>query len=216
MMRRYVVSAAVLVFLAALVSSAQILKLSAIQGSASFFSFSHCVLPLISLLFGLNGSIVLVAIMGFLKYAGFLTCTYFGLPTFAASLCWVTNSRLVRLGIPMLCMALFIAHPVGFAAMPYTFYWFIPMICVFFSERNKFLTALSSTFVAHAVGSVMHLYFVNSMTSAEWLSLIPRVAIERLVFALGMYVVYGVIAWALYVIYFVLRKRILHCSATTD
>ena len=44
---------------------------------------------------------------------------------------------------------------------------------------------MSATFIAHAVGSLIWLYTVG-MTSLYWNSLIPLVAIERLVFAVGM------------------------------
>lgn len=217
MMRRYVVSAAVLAFLMMLFGSAHIIKLNSIQGLIkSFFSFSHCVTPLIGMLFGMWGSAALIIGMFSLKLSGLVAYSYFGLPTFAASLCWATQNRLVRVGLPAACMALFIAHPIGSAAAPYAFYWFIPMLCAFARKQNRFLTALSSTFVAHGVGSVIHLYFINPMTSSAWLALIPIVAIERLVLALGMYVAYGAVTWALHIASLALQQKFQQCPAATD
>lgn len=216
-MRRYVVCAAVLVFLAMFFSFAQIMKLNGIQGLIkSFFSFSHCVMPLIGMVFGLWGSVVLILGMFSLKISGLMLHSYFGLPTFAASLCWATRNRLVRVGIPVVCMGLFVAHPIGFAAAPYAFYWFIPMVCAFVGKNNRFLTALSSTFTAHAVGSVVHLYCINPMTSSAWLALIPVVAVERLVLALGMYVVYGILVWTLHVTSVALQQKFQQSPIATD
>lgn len=217
MMKRYVVSAAVLVFLTLFCGSAQIMKLNSIQGLIkSFFSFSHCVTPLIGMFFGMWGSALLMLGMVSMKISGFVAYTYFGVPTFAASLCWATRNRFVRIGIPALCMALFIAHPIGFASAPYAFYWFIPIVCAFAHTQNRFLTALSSTFVAHGVGSVIHLYFINPMNSSAWLALIPVVALERLVLALGMYVSYGVVTWVLHIASLALQQKFQQCPAATD
>lgn len=217
MMRRYVVSAAVLAFLTMLFGSAQIMKLNSIQGLIqSCFSFSHCITPLIGMLFGIWGSVALILGMLSLKVSGLVAYTYFGLPTFAASLCWATHNRMVRVGIPVLCMALFMIHPIGMAAAPYALYWLIPIICAFARKQNRFFTALSSTFIAHGVGSVMHLYFINPMNSAAWLGLIPVVALERLVLALGMYVAYGLITWGLHIVSQALQQKFQQCPAATD
>ncbi len=45
--------------------------------------------------------------------------------------------------------------------------------------------ALASTFIAHAVGSVIWLYTVPMVASA-WLALIPIVACERLLYTAGI------------------------------
>jgi hypothetical protein len=59
----------------------------------------------------------------------------------------------------------------------------------FFRGVSVCCLALSSTFVAHAIGSLMWLYFLPT-TPEYWMLLIPRVAIERIVFALAMSLVY--------------------------
>ena len=113
-------------------------------------------------------------------------------PGFFASLYWATRSSIIRVCVPLACMALFIVHPVGGQVFVYSFYWLIPVV-IYFSNRNTvFMQALGSTFVAHAVGSVIWLYTVP-MTPVMWLGLIPFVAVERLLFAVSMTVTYRVI-----------------------
>jgi hypothetical protein len=99
----------------------------------------------------------------------------------------------IRVILPLCCIICFILHPVGQNAFLYSFYWFIPVGCYFLQMYvgcfRPVCVALSSTFIAHAVGSLMWLY-VLSTTSEYWILLIPRVAGERLFFALGMTLTY--------------------------
>jgi len=89
-------------------------------------------------------------------------------------------------------MILFIAHPVASKAFAYSFYWLIPVVLYVLNYKNTFCKALTATFLAHAVGSIIWLYTVP-MTSTQWLALIPVVAVERLVMACGMVVLYQVL-----------------------
>jgi len=107
---------------------------------------------------------------------------------------WATNHPVIRVGLPLLCMGLFIAHPIGSQAFLYSFYWLIPIVLYAFPHQSLFLQSLGSTFVAHAVGSVIWLYTVP-MTAGMWLGLIPVVIIERVLFALGMVVMHQVISF---------------------
>ena len=198
MMKRYLISAIAAACVALLFGSAYFAKINGIHGlDRAHFSFLQCILPLAGMLCGVFGSVALFFASLGLKSLGMIHLTYFGLPTFCASLCWTSYNRAVKIGISLVCMVLFIAHPIGLYAAPYALYWLIPIACAF-AGKNRFLTALSSTFVAHAVGSVMHLYMVNAMSSAAWLALIPIVAIERLVLALGMYVAFGCVSRLIY------------------
>jgi hypothetical protein len=61
-------------------------------------------------------------------------------------------------------------------------------------QRSLFLQALGSTFIAHAVGSVIWLYTVP-MTAAMWMGLMPIVLFERIAFALGMVIAHYVISF---------------------
>ena len=94
-----------------------------------------------------------------------------------------------------LCMIIFIANPVGREAWYYTLYWLIPMAAVFFKKR-LILNALGSTFTAHAIGSTAFLYSIT-MPSSAWTALIPQVAIERGLFAVGIWVSVILFNWLL-------------------
>jgi len=92
--------------------------------------------------------------------------------------------RLAPAAVSLVCMALFIAHPVGGQVWYYSLYWLVPAIALLLPER-LFLRSLGSTFTAHAIGSTIFLYLVPS-TPALWIALIPVVAFERTMFALGI------------------------------
>lgn len=191
-----------LIAIVSLFGIASFFTLNSIKGLTGVsFSWSHCVAPLFGVFCGLTGSFALLGGMLSVRFIGTLfgvvRYTYFGLPTFAGSLFWATGNRVITMGIPLLCMILFIAHPIGYFAAPYAFYWLIPSIIGFFKTRNSLLISLASTFTAHAVGSVMHLYLVNPMSSTDWLKLIPIVACERIAFAVGMCACYNSIKWLL-------------------
>jgi hypothetical protein len=74
-------------------------------------------------------------------------------------------------------------------------YWFIPVVAYLWQKNKKtqsmIITALQSTFVAHAAGSIMWL-FLRPISPVSWLSLIPVVAAERLVLACMMVIAYTV------------------------
>lgn len=181
--------------------AAQIVKVSFMLGSyMMFFSLSNVVTPLSGAFAGLSGSIFTLI----LKLAWALFCTgsmvsfaYFAnlLPGMFAGFYWASDSLLIRLFVPLLCMALFLVNPAGVSAWWYTLYWLIPVGLHFVSKQTLFSKALGSTFVAHAVGSVIWLYTVPMLTE-QWAALMPIVLIERTLFALGMVGVYRVIDWA--------------------
>lgn len=171
-------------------------KFIPVQGLNGFtISWSHAVLPLMGALFGAVGSYLLVirsCLFLVTMAVGLKTQLFFGLPTLFSSLYWSTESVLLRVGVPLLCMILFVVHPVGFYAAPYTLFWLIP-ISAHFKRDNSLVTSMASTFTAHAVGSVMHLYMIGTLSSSAWLALMPIVILERLALGFGMYVAYKVI-----------------------
>lgn len=118
------------------------------------------------------------------------------IPGLFASLYWATQSRLVKIAPAVLCMILFITHPVGASAAVYSLFWLIPICVTLFCKETIFTRSLGSTFTAHAVGSVIWLFTV-AMSADQWLALIPVVIIERALFTIGMVVAYKVIAWSL-------------------
>lgn len=167
------------------------IRLPFIAGSFASFSLIKGSVPLLGILgmqvtglFFVLRTIIRVVVHGVslynvLQYA----------PSFAGSLYWATKSMWVRVGIPVMCMLFFIAHPTGFAAAPYALYWLIPVVIYFAAPTSIFSQSLASTFTMHAVGSLVWLYS-GLLTSQEWIALIPVVAVERLLLASAMTVLY--------------------------
>lgn len=176
-----------------------LLKVSWIVGSThAFFSAKTAVAPLV----GVGSGLLMCSAIPFLSAVismlfsnmSLFILSVYHIPTLCASACWTRNNRFFTLILPLLCMALFIAHPVGGKAYFYSFYWFIPVVIQLFGARSVYARALQSSFVAHAVGSTLWLYGMP-MTPAVWLGLIPVVALERLVVAGGMVAVYSAASW---------------------
>ena len=186
------------------------LKFSFVLGSyAMKFSGINFLVPLLGAFFGITTSCAALGIIFALKFLFTNLCITLGIPTALATHSWVINTKqnthtknitkhfvkithiadfFLHVLFPITCMALFIMHPTGGQAYAYSLYWLIPITLFFvqyISKKNTFLIALQSTFIAHATGSIMVLYTTN-LTATQWLSLIPLVAIERLVMASGM------------------------------
>ena len=169
-----------------------LVKIAPIVGShCSFFSLTDALAPL-------TGAVGIgVGIFAFLMRTGFtflkisvsIMAPVYHLPGFFASASWAYPNFFMKVGLPLLCMVLFIVHPQGFYAAPYVLYWLIPMVIYFSGKKTIFLQALSATFIAHAVGSVIWLY-VKALPTAVWLGLIPVVIFERLLYASLMTAVY--------------------------
>src|SRR5216684_1589321 len=97
---------------------------------------------------------------GILKISGLIKVSFVvgsHMIWFSATLYWATNHYTIRLLLPIACMGLFVIHPIGAQAFVYSLYWLIPVILYFIPQRSLFLQALGSTFIAHAVGSVIWL-----------------------------------------------------------
>ena len=99
-----------------------------------------------------------------------------------------SKGKLLTAAVPLVCMALFVLHPVGAQAWYYSLYWLIPLVALLIPE-HLFLRSLGATFTAHSIGSVIWLYMFPS-TAALWIALIPVVAFERFLFASGISVSY--------------------------
>lgn len=87
--------------------------------------------------------------------------------------------------VPAVCFVLFVIHPVGQQAWPYALYWILPILVCISKSKHIFLRALSSVFIAHAVGSIIWIY-THQMGYEVWLGLIPLVLVERILMALGV------------------------------
>lgn len=165
-----------------------------IGSSRMFFSGINCTGPLIG--FRRLGAFVLVltrryffSSVTYTAGLGLFNPLVYHIPTLIASAYWFSSSRIVRLFLPILCMVLFIAHPVGSQVFFYSWYWFIPVFIHFLPQKMVFFEALGTTFIAHAVGSVIWIYMVP-MPAEYWIGLMPVVAVERLLFASGMVVIF--------------------------
>jgi hypothetical protein len=179
-----------------------IFKVSLIFGSfAAFFTASSMLLPLSGAFGGILGSTTFLVIGMIIRLLTGSVLSFkilvYHIPGFFASAYWARPTKYLSIMLPIVCMALFIAHPVGRLAAPYALYWLIPVIISFFSNKTVFMHSLSSTFIAHAVGSVIWLY-ATPETPVFWYALIPVVAVERLVMAIGMTAAYHVLAQFFY------------------
>ena len=101
---------------------------------------------------------------------------------------WIKKDKLDKSNwiilVPLVCMFLYMIHPIGNQTWFYSLYWIIPIVAKLLPER-LILRSLGATFTAHAVGSVAYLYLIPS-TPALWVMLIPIVAFERGIFTLGI------------------------------
>lgn len=185
------------------------IKVSFIVGTeVGSFSITHCISPLIGIFGGTFGAFFLLAFRTITKYFTATAATPFLLVCHIPTLCsalylalfyhpeknHLTPSRTIAQGIlsivPLLCMTLFWAHPVGSQAAPYALFWTIPFLTALIPHNRLILHALGSTFTAHAVGSVLWLYVGLVPNPTTWLSLIPVVVCERLIFSCGMVLCY--------------------------
>jgi len=169
-----------------------LIKIAPIVGShSSFFSLTDALMPLTGVVgIGMGVFAVLMRTgLTFFKISVFIMPLVYHLPGFFASASWAYPNFFMKVGVPLLCMILFIVHPFGFYAAPYVLYWLIPIAIYFFGNKTIFLQALSATFIAHAVGSVIWLY-VKSLPTVVWIGLIPVVIFERLLYAALMTAVY--------------------------
>lgn len=178
------------IFFSVLLKIASLLKMSFIVGSyCALFSATSLVMPLSGAFGGTFGALLTcIFAMGFKLMTGTIFSLHFlayFVPGLCAALYFASHSWVIRVLVPAACMMFFIVHPIGHQVWYYSLYWMIP-IALYFSRRNTlFLEALGSTFVAHAVGSVIWLYTMP-MVPAMWLALIPVVFVERILFAVGM------------------------------
>lgn len=134
-------------------------------------------------------SVLLVEMLNFLligKTLELVTLIRFT-PMMFAAYYFGSRSR-SRVIIPLLCMGLFVLHPIGRQTWYYSLYWLIPVAAAVWKDR-LFLRSLGATFTAHAIGSVAFLYAFN-IPADVWAALIPIVAYERLSFAIGISVSY--------------------------
>ncbi len=123
-----------------------------------------------------------------------------GIPTLMATCSYGLNSSskqstmlslangLLHVGLPLSLITLFVGYNGINESSLYPLYWLIP-VALWSLNRYKIVQselafALSSTFIAHAVGSIITMLLIP-FSPAQWFALIPIVAVERLVLASG-------------------------------
>lgn len=141
------------------------------------------VIPLIAYVFSLPSSIFLGGTMWFLLHLSHTHPLTFGVPTLMAILSWRTSAKqevgslVINALFPLFAIAIYVSSDVGNHVWYYSAFWFLPIICMFF-KPTRFVRAVQSTFVQHATGAIMWLYF-SDLTPQAWERLFPIVPIER-------------------------------------
>ena len=106
--------------------------------------------------------------------------------------------------VPLVAIVVFVAHPIGRTVPYFAAFWFIPIAMYPLRDRSLLARALGTTFSAHAVGGALWIW-VFALPKAVWVSLIPVVAMERALFAIGITVMYVVLN---NVLAFLVKKRV--------
>lgn len=169
---------------------ASFIKLNYMFGTLfSFFSATQIISPLLGLYGGTTGSLFIFALRT-LFYAGthvsslpFLLLHH--LPTLMASLYLSNKNPFLKVVPSIVCMILFIMHPVGSKAAIYSVFWLVPLLLQLMKNTSFFGNALGATMSAHAVGSLLFLYSRPTCPQL-WYSLMPIVPFERLLIAGGI------------------------------
>lgn len=148
------------------------------------FSFSSIFAPVVALQCGLIWVSCFFFSLKLWTTSSLVYLCLHRLPLILSAQAFVRSNVLISIGAPLLCMILFMVHPVGGQVWIYSLYWIIPMV-LYMINQSLWSRALQASFIAHAVGSVVWLY-TKSIPAEIWLSLIPIVAIERLIMAGGI------------------------------
>jgi len=164
---------------------ARLMPFSWIIGSTGFyFSWSTMIAPIVVKYIGMSWiGLFFIAKKG-LTASVLLLHILHRLPLVGAAYAYKTHHWFFSVVIPLICMGMFALHDVGCLAWPYTLYWLIPVV-LWFGSDNLCSRALTSSFVAHAIGSVIWLY-CGDTSAATWMGLIPVVFVERLLMAMAI------------------------------
>ncbi|MBI4599622.1 hypothetical protein HY732_01740 [Candidatus Uhrbacteria bacterium] len=114
--------------------------------------------------------------------------------------------------VPLIAIAVFLAHPVGRTVWYFTLFWTIPILAYFLRDKFLLARAFGATFTAHAVGGALWIW-TFSLPTQVWQSLIPIVAAERFLFAVGISVSFVLVN---NVLCFLEKKHVVNCGLTFD
>lgn len=102
---------------------------------------------------------------------------------------YFAKPRKINIVIPILAIIAFNLHPIGRSAWYFSLFWLIPIASEFLRDRSLVARALGATFTAHAVGGAAWVWAFG-LSKTIWTSLIPIVAMERGLFAIGICITY--------------------------
>ncbi len=87
--------------------------------------------------------------------------------------------------IPALAIISFNLNPIGRSVWYYSLFWTIPFLVYPIVKKSLVARSLASTFIAHSAGGAIWIWAFN-LPAAVWKGLIPVVALERSLMALGI------------------------------
>ena len=170
-----------------LVSLIILLPLMVVSKSLGYkFGITSVLGPCLGFMFGGTHIVVLLVIASFIKGCIGMKFFTFGIPTIAGALCLSKDRSffldvVLKVVIPFVSMIIFWSN----YKTAYPLFWFIPIV-IFVLERfnikSTFSLALASTFVSHAVGSVIYMYTYQTRVEL-WDTLVGVVLFERLMIA---------------------------------
>ncbi|PIR87124.1 MAG: hypothetical protein COU11_02760 [Candidatus Harrisonbacteria bacterium CG10_big_fil_rev_8_21_14_0_10_49_15] len=91
--------------------------------------------------------------------------------------------------IPIAAIIAFVIHPIGGTVWYFSMFWLVPIIAKLTAPNSLLLRGLGATFTAHAVGGAVWIYAL-ALPAEFWAGLVPVVARERLLFGVGIAVLY--------------------------
>lgn len=100
-------------------------------------------------------------------------------------------SRVVKKGsnwlllVPLISIISFNLNPVGRSVWYFSLYWTIPFLVFPIIKKSLVARSLASTFVAHSAGGAIWIWAFN-LPAGVWQGLVPVVALERSIMALGI------------------------------
>jgi len=183
------------------------IKFAPILGTKMSFSLSVFFGPTLAKIFGINygtGIIILTHLIGLLfgiykvqAIKDFFT--FFPIIFAGIYFAKIFKGEKKLIFIPLLCILLFILHPIGKIVWFYSLFWVLPILIAVFKEKlDRILRfpvfkiygySLGTAFVDHGVGCVIYLYLLN-IPAHFWIEAIPHTILERLLIAGGVSVFY--------------------------
>ncbi|MDP7263597.1 MAG: hypothetical protein QF436_00520 [Candidatus Woesearchaeota archaeon] len=119
-----------------------------------------------------------LTLINIMRFAPMLFATYY----------FASNKKRLNAIIPLIAIGLFVLHPVGRQVWFFALFGTIPIIATLLTKKYSMsvpLRSLGATFTAQSIGGALWVWTVP-MTAGQWIALIPVVAYERVLFALGI------------------------------